>query len=128
MKTRKVKPILQGAALVLFLLFMPLGCVTEVQNNMGPAYLQNMKLYSDQEAVDFEPLLTRYNLDPPLKLDLAGLDQDEPDLFKPFHKYSHNRYLGDDGSISLHYYLEVGTGAMAASLLGPGRVDFPVLE
>jgi type II secretory pathway component GspD/PulD (secretin) len=101
----------------LVLLLLACGCVTEYEG-IQSSHMDHMKLYSDKESHNFKPLLTRYNLDPPLSSDLPGMGNDEePELFEPYHRFSTARYLSSDGSISVHYYLEAGTAGMVATLL-----------
>ncbi|MFH2001506.1 MAG: type II and III secretion system protein [Planctomycetota bacterium] len=97
---------------------LPAGCVTETVHGLKTPYTDQLRIRSDQDVHDLKPLLSRYNMDPPLGEDLAGSSEDkEADLFPPYHKFSRMRYLSDDGSVSVHYYLEAGTGGRVASLL-----------
>ncbi|MHC4942617.1 MAG: type II secretion system protein GspD [Planctomycetota bacterium] len=106
---------LPGLALLVVLLA---GCVTEYPDGVRSPYMEDLKFYSAREVHDFKPIMTRYNLDPPLSTDLIGPGEAEsPDLFTPFHRYSKMRYLGDDGTITMHYYLEAGAGGRIATLL-----------
>jgi len=77
-----------------------------------------LTLYSEQEALGFEPILGRYSVDPALGGDLDGLDRVDPStLFRPFHQYERTTYLHNDGSVTLHYYLEPGLGDKVKALL-----------
>jgi len=94
------------------------GCVTEVIGSNSSFRKSQLKLYSDQEVQQFRPMLTRYNLDPALNSDYSIQDEEEEDdLFKPFRKHGRMIYLGDDGCITKHYYLEAGNGKRIAALL-----------
>jgi type II secretory pathway component GspD/PulD (secretin) len=97
------------------------GCVTEPAG-IKSSQMNNLRIYSDQEQQRFRPLLSRYNLDPPLGADLPVVEEERTDLFKPYHKYSKMHYLHDDGTQSVHHYLEAGTGSMIATLLA-GHVE-----
>lgn len=118
-RLRPVRMFVPACLCLLFvslLLVFPVGCITETRG-LGSSNLTNMNLYSDRELKRFKPLMTRYNLDPPLSTDFSGGMDEEADLFKPFHQYSKMRYMSDDGSISVHYYLEAGKGQLVAALL-----------
>jgi len=103
--------------LIMGLVFLVCGCITEPVRGLRTPYTNQLRIRTDQEVHDFKPMLTRYNMDPPLGEDLAGGEDEEKDLFTPFHKFSRMRYLSDDGSVSVHYYVEAGTGGRIASLM-----------
>jgi len=94
------------------------GCVTEQRANPSLWGHDKVTLYTEEEALGFEPILGRYAVDPLFGSDLQrGERLDPSELFEPYHKYAHNTYLHSDGSMTLHYYLESGVGAKLAPLL-----------
>jgi len=104
--------------LFLFFLFFPAaGCVTE--KPAAPPWLkERLTLYAEEEAHGFEPILGSYAVDPAIGGDLGPTERPDPsDLFGPFHKFARNTYLHDDGTVTLHYYLEPGLGEKTATLL-----------
>lgn len=105
------------AAVLLALIFIPTGCVTETVQPV-PWQVEKATLYAEDEAVGFAPILSAYALDPALGGDFSERERPDPStLFGPFHKFGRNTHLHDDGSVTLHYYLEPGFGTKVANLL-----------
>jgi type II secretory pathway component GspD/PulD (secretin) len=93
------------------------GCVTETPKS-SPWVKDRLTLYAENEAHGFEPILGSYAVDPALGSDLGNVDRPDPSsLFAPYHKYGRNTYLHNDGSVTLHYYLEPGLGLKLQKLL-----------
>ncbi len=107
-----------GMSLFLVIFFLlSTGCVVE---SSKPNLLTQDKLtlYAEEEAVAFEPILSRYSFDPSFQSDLQEGERADPDdLFGPFHLHARNTYSHSDGSTTIHYYLEPGIGKKIAKLL-----------
>jgi type II secretory pathway component GspD/PulD (secretin) len=93
------------------------GCVQERLGKRS-SLQQNTKIYDDANVYTLSTLDSRFNMDPPVAGDISFYSEDEEDAaYDPLKKYSSQTYLGDDGTITRHYYLPPGRGTAVANLL-----------
>lgn len=93
------------------------GCVNETVGKRS-SFMDNLRIYDEQNVYNFSPLGSRFNLDPPMQGDAGTLLEEEDDEhYDPFKKYSKQTYYHADGSITRHYYLPPGRGENISKLL-----------